>query len=54
MLPAVLEASLEAQVLRSDNSALARDCEKECRALRTRLQKLGPKVWGWCRSDPGG
>jgi len=31
LLPAVLEASLEAQVLRSDNSALARDCEKECR-----------------------
>jgi DNA polymerase III delta prime subunit len=43
LLPSVLDASLEAQVLRSDNSALARDCEKECRQLRARLLKLGPK-----------
>lgn len=30
-------------MLRSDNSALARDCEKESRQLRQRLLKLGPK-----------
>ena len=28
---------------KSDNSALARDCEKECAALRRRLTKLGPR-----------
>lgn len=37
----VLENSLEAKVLQSDNSALARDCRKEMKALNTRLIKLG-------------
>ena len=32
LLESVLDASLEAQVLKSDNSALARDCEKEYRS----------------------
>ena len=46
LLASVLDASLEAQVLKSDNSALAKDCEKEeCAALRasdeTRAQ--GPR-----------
>lgn len=36
-----MEASLEAAVLRSDNSALARDCRKETKALNQRLLKLG-------------
>ena len=40
LLESVLDASLEAQVLKSDNSALARDCEKECRELRRKLLKL--------------
>ena len=40
---ALWDASLEAQVLKSDNSALAKDCEKECAALRRRLTKLGPR-----------
>ena len=43
LLASVLDASLEAQVRKSDNSALARDCEKECAALRRRLTKLGPR-----------
>ena len=37
MLPSVLGASLEAAVARSDDSALARDCERECADLRRRL-----------------
>lgn len=37
----VLESSLEARVLQSDNSALARDCRKEMKALNGRLLKLG-------------
>ncbi|EEH53335.1 uncharacterized protein MICPUCDRAFT_29100 [Micromonas pusilla CCMP1545] len=40
LLASVLENSLEAQVLRSDNSSLARDCERESAALRRRLLKL--------------
>ena len=40
LLPSVLSASLEAAVARSDDSALARDCERECAALRRRLAKL--------------
>ena len=43
LLESVLDASLEAQVLKSDNSALARDCEKECRELRRVLLKLDPR-----------
>lgn len=44
----VLENSLEARVLQSDNSALARDCRKEMKALNGRLLKLGapPAVLG--------
>ncbi len=37
----VLENSLEARVLQSDNSALACDCRKEMKALNARLLKLG-------------
>jgi superfamily I DNA and/or RNA helicase len=40
LLPSVLSASLEAAVARSDDSALARDCERECADLRRRLAKL--------------
>lgn len=40
LLPAVLEASLEARVLRSDGSALARDCRAEIKAATARLLKL--------------
>ena len=37
----VLAKSLEAQVLQSDNSALAKDCRKEVKAINGRLLKLG-------------
>jgi DNA-binding ferritin-like protein (Dps family) len=37
----VLAKSLEAQVLQSDNSALAKDCRKEAKAINGRLLKLG-------------
>lgn len=40
----VLGSSLEAHVLRSDNSALAKDCRKEMKAVTARLGKLGRKV----------
>ncbi|PRW39069.1 DNA-binding SMUBP-2 isoform B [Chlorella sorokiniana] len=40
LLPQVLDSSLEARVLESDNSALAKDCRKEMKALNTRLLKL--------------
>ncbi|KAI7837886.1 hypothetical protein COHA_008373 [Chlorella ohadii] len=40
LLPQVLDNSLEARVLQSDNSALAKDCRKEMKALNTRLLKL--------------
>lgn len=40
----VLENSLEARVLQSDNSALAKDCRKEMKALNSRLLKLGASV----------
>ena len=40
----VLAASLEAQVLASDSSALARDCRREMKAANARLLKLGRKV----------
>lgn len=43
LLPSVLDASLEAQVLRSDNSALAGDVAKERKDLGCRLLKLGPR-----------
>ena len=40
----MLAASLEAQVLASDSSALARDCRREMKAANARLLKLGRKV----------
>eukprot|EP00967_Tisochrysis_lutea_P080888 scaffold111308_cov18-Tisochrysis_lutea.AAC.3 len=43
LLPQVLDSSLEAHVLRSDNSSLAKDCRKEIKALNTQLMKLGSK-----------
>eukprot|EP00887_Chlorella_sp_A99_P002446 scaffold10.g2446.t1 len=43
LLPQVLANSLEAKVLQSDNSALAKDCRKEMKALSSRLLKLGRK-----------
>ncbi|KXZ43249.1 hypothetical protein GPECTOR_96g715 [Gonium pectorale] len=43
LLPAVLDSSLEAHVLRSDNSALARDCRAEIKDINARLLKLGPR-----------
>ena len=33
LLPSVLDACLEAQLLASDNSKLAKDCAKESKAL---------------------
>lgn len=36
----VLECSLEAHVMRSDNSSLARDCRKETKVLNAKLLKL--------------
>lgn len=43
LLPQVLDSSLEAHVLRSDNSALARDCRAEIKSLNCKLQRLGPR-----------
>ena len=40
----VLDNSLEAHVMRSDNSSLAKDCRKDIKAANTRLLKLGRKV----------
>ncbi len=42
-VPQVLDASLEAAVLRSDNSSLAKDCRKEIKTLNQQLLKLGPR-----------
>jgi ATP-dependent RNA/DNA helicase IGHMBP2 len=47
LLPQVLDASLEAHVRRSDDSALARDCAKERRRLAQQLVKLEP----WKRAE---
>lgn len=40
----VLENSLEAHVMSSDNSSLAKDCRKDIKAANARLLKLGRKV----------
>ena len=40
----VLNNSLEAHVLQSDNSSLAKDCRKDIKAANSRLLKLGRKV----------
>ncbi|KAL3841236.1 hypothetical protein ACJIZ3_025827 [Penstemon smallii] len=39
LLPQVLESALDAQVLRGDNSALAKDIRKEMKALNSKLLK---------------
>jgi ATP-dependent RNA/DNA helicase IGHMBP2 len=41
LLPEILSSSLEAHVLRSDNSRLAADCRAEIKQLNRRLLKLG-------------
>ncbi|KAF8070908.1 Ighmbp2 [Scenedesmus sp. PABB004] len=40
LLPQVLDRSLEAQVLRSDNSSLARDCRRDMQQLNRQLMRL--------------
>ena len=40
----VLDNSLEAHVMSSDNSSLAKDCRKDIKAANARLLKLGRKV----------
>eukprot|EP00882_Tetradesmus_deserticola_P026838 GHRQ01029647.1.p1 GENE.GHRQ01029647.1~~GHRQ01029647.1.p1 ORF type:complete len:532 (+),score=217.63 GHRQ01029647.1:349-1944(+) len=40
LLPQVIDKSLEAQVLRSDNSSLARDCRRDMQQLNRQLVKL--------------
>ncbi|RMZ52214.1 hypothetical protein APUTEX25_001604, partial [Auxenochlorella protothecoides] len=45
----VLDVSLEAKVLRSDNSALAKDCRKEMKALNAQLLKLQGRREGAAR-----
>ena len=44
----VLDSSLEAHVMRSDNSSLAKDCRKDIKAANARLLKLGRKVCTTC------
>eukprot|EP00191_Tetraselmis_sp_GSL018_P018980 CAMPEP_0177584272 /NCGR_PEP_ID=MMETSP0419_2-20121207/3806_1 /TAXON_ID=582737 /ORGANISM="Tetraselmis sp., Strain GSL018" /LENGTH=425 /DNA_ID=CAMNT_0019073797 /DNA_START=53 /DNA_END=1327 /DNA_ORIENTATION=+ len=41
LLPEVLDSSLEAQVLRSDNSSIARDCRADMKKASAALLKLG-------------
>jgi hypothetical protein len=41
----VLGASLEAQVLRSDNSALARECRQDIKKTTQAMMKLGRKEY---------
>jgi len=40
----VLDSCLDAIILKSDNSALAKDCRKEIKAANARILKLGRKV----------
>ena len=40
LLPQVIESSVEAKVLASDDSALAKDCRKEIKDINRRLMKL--------------
>ena len=47
----VLACTMEAAVLRSDSSALAKDCRAEIKGANARLQKLGRKVLCW-RGQP--
>ena len=39
----VLDASLEAHVFRSDNSAIARDCRNDMKKINASIMKLGRK-----------
>ena len=39
----VLDASLEAHVFRSDNSAIARDCRSDMKKINSAILKLGRK-----------
>ena len=48
MFTQVLDNSLEAHVMRSDNSSLAKDCRKDIKAANARLMKLGRKVNQLC------
>ncbi|MEW5310653.1 MAG: hypothetical protein WDW38_002430 [Sanguina aurantia] len=41
--PSVLDSCLESHVLRSDNSALAKDVRREIKGLNSALMKLGPR-----------
>jgi hypothetical protein len=43
-LAQVLDSCLDAIILKSDNSALAKDCRKEIKAANARILKLGRKV----------
>lgn len=47
LLPQVIECSLEAQVLKNDNSSLAKDCRKEIKSLNQQLMKLE----GWKKAE---
>lgn len=49
----VLDVSLEAKVLRSDNSALAKDCRKEMKALNAQLLKLQGGLEVLCKDGWG-
>ena len=40
LAPAVLDASLDAYILRSDDSALAKECSEDSKKIRTRISKL--------------
>lgn len=43
LLPQVLDSSLEVKVLQNDESALARDCQREIKNINSRLLKLGKR-----------
>lgn len=43
LLPQVLDSSLEVKVLQNDESALARDCQREIKDINMKLLKLGKR-----------
>jgi hypothetical protein len=45
LLLQVIDKSLEAQVLRSDNSSLARDCRRDMQQLNRRVTERARLVW---------
>ncbi|KAF6264977.1 P-loop containing nucleoside triphosphate hydrolase protein [Scenedesmus sp. NREL 46B-D3] len=52
LLPQVIDKSLEAQVLRSDNSSLARDCRRDMQQLnRHGGERLLVKLESWKRAE---